>query len=268
MDTLEESLAGFTAGAADLGIQLESTQQAAFQAYHALLSAWNCRFNLVGPAAAASLWSGHFLDALTIVRAVPRGVCASNTGPSFAVLDVGSGAGLPGIPLQIAFPRWHVTLLEVTTKKVRFLEYAVRELDLHGTTVVQGRAEEVAHDPAHRGKYDLCVARAVARTAALLEITVPFVPVGGHVVLYKTMVSLRDELQQAEPARTILGAGPAEVIPVLPGEDDGHCLVRYHTVARTPAVLPRRAGMPEHHPLTVADCERIGAAEKLRQARP
>jgi len=236
-------------GSASLGIHLDEHQGATFAAYVELLLAWNRRFTLFGPSAAAELWSRHCLDALTVVLALAdQPVERERT-----CLDVGSGAGIPGIPLAIAFPRWRVTLLESTAKRVRFLELAREQLHLANVRVVGGRAQELAHDALHRAAYDLCVARAVARTAALLELTLPFVRRHGEVILYKGVKSLRDELDEAEVARQMLGASVPAVTPAALAGSIGGCLVRYQKLAETPPALPRRAGSPPRESPTARD---------------
>jgi 16S rRNA (guanine527-N7)-methyltransferase len=236
-------------GSASLSIHLDEHQAASFEAYAELLLAWNRRFTRLGPRAAAEMWSRHCLDALTVVLALPgKPVERERT-----CLDVGSGAGIPGIPLAIAFPRWQVTLLEVTAKKVRFLELAREHLRLANVRVVGGHAQELAHDAMHRAAYDLCVARAVARTAAVLELTLPFVHRNGDVILYKGVKSLRDELNEAEAARHMLGASAPEVTSAVLAGSIGGCLVRYQKVAETPAALPRRPGSPPRQPHTARD---------------
>jgi 16S rRNA (guanine527-N7)-methyltransferase len=169
--------------------------------------------------------------------------------------------------LQITFPRWQVALLEATTKKIRFLEQAVHDLGLEHTRVVHGRAEDIAHDPEHRERYDLVTARAVTHASALVELTLPFVAVHGCAILYKGASALSDELQAAEAARVILGAAPPTVIPAGPAGGEGLCLVRYEKLSRTPSLLPRRAGIPEHQALRSADGARIRAAQKTRPSR-
>jgi 16S rRNA (guanine527-N7)-methyltransferase len=270
MNEIQDSIDDLLAGTAVLGIALDGDQLARFRAYATLLVEWNERFNLLGPAAVRELWSRHLLDALTIVLALPHG--AATDGMPRTLIDVGSGAGLPGIPLRILFPHWAVTLLDATSKKVRFLELVARELELDNVQAVTGRAEEVAHDREHREAYDICVARAVTHTAALVELTLPFVTMHGSAILYKGLNGLSEEVQAAEPARVILGAAAPAVIPVTAPLDSARCLVRYVKQSRTPRQLPRRAGVPEQRPLTQADAARIraevAAEARARRERP
>jgi 16S rRNA (guanine527-N7)-methyltransferase len=254
----------FEAGLATLGVRIDDQQRAQLARYAGLLREWSSRFNLMGPAALQTLWSRHFLDALTLVLALPGGAEAALATP-YTMLDVGTGAGLPGMPLQIVFPHWQVSLLESTAKKVRFLELAAGELGVSSLTVLSGRAEDFAHDPEQREVYDLCVARAVTQIAGLVELTVPFVAVGGSAILYRGMATLSDELHAAEPARVVLGAASPVVFPVRVGAAEATCLVRYVKIARTPRELPRQSGVPETRPLTAQAAARIGAAARVRR---
>lgn len=257
MNTDSESLESFAAGAAQMGIELNEAQRRAFASYAEGLLLWNDRINLLGPAAVRELWSRHMLDSLTLVRALPAGAAAE----PLTLVDVGSGAGFPGVPLQIAFPHWQVTLVEATGKRARFLEEAAAVLPLPNLLVVRGRSEDVAHDRDHREVYDLCAARAVTHLAGLVELTLPFVRRGGMAVLFKTLSGLSAETADAEAARVVVGAAPPEVVAIAGGEG-GRCLVRYRKVSGTPPGLPRRAGVPEHSPLTREDGENIAASER------
>jgi 16S rRNA (guanine527-N7)-methyltransferase len=254
---MNESAQGLAEAAAAFGLSLSVSQLDKFETYRALIEQWNRRFNLVGPSALANMWSRHFLDALTVVSALPQGA-----SEDLHVLDVGSGAGLPGIALRIALPHWTMSLLEVTTKKVRFLELAIRVLDLEHTAVLHGRAEEIAHDWDYREKFDLCVARAVSSTAALVEVTLPFVAPGGSAIYYKSAIALSGELNAAEDARHLLGGGAPAITTIGRSHDDLRCLVRYDKISRTPAEYPRAAGMPEMRPISAADHATAKAAKR------
>ncbi|MGH2409719.1 MAG: 16S rRNA (guanine(527)-N(7))-methyltransferase RsmG [Chloroflexota bacterium] len=252
-------------GARALGSTLDPERLARFELYAQLLREWSGRMNLLGPAALRELWRRHLLDAITVLPALPPGTI-DDPEPR-ALIDVGSGGGIPGIPLAILFPHWNVTLLEATGKKVRFLETAAGELGLSGLNVVCGRAEEIAHDPEYREAYDFCVARAVTHTSALVELTLPFVAIRGVVYLYKGLNGLSEEIAAAEPARVILGATAPAVLPITAIPDAARCLVRYVKSTRTPRQLPRRPGLPEQRPLTAADGAWIRAEEAAPRAR-
>lgn len=265
MEDLEDSPAILIAGARALNIHIDDTALARFERYVALLREWSTRINLLGPAALREMWRRHILDALTLLPILPTEALVPEA--TFSLIDVGSGGGIPGIPLAILFPQWEVTLLEATGKKARFLETVGDELGLDGLRVVAMRAEEAAHDREFREVYDFCTARAVAHTAALVELTTPFVAVRGAAYLYKGLQGLSDEIAAAEPARVILGAGPPTILPVTAIPDAARCLVRYVKSTKTPSVLPRRSGLPEQRPLTAADGSRIRAEQELKQAR-
>jgi 16S rRNA (guanine527-N7)-methyltransferase len=164
------------------------------------------------------------------------------------VLDVGSGAGLPGLPLKIARPSLQVTLLEATGKKCRFLEKVASELGLDGIDVIEGRAEELAHAATHRGGYDLVVARAVAALPVLLEYCVPFLRVGGVLAATKGSAA-QSELDASTAALAALGAEVRQTAPLEVAGLPAQTVVIVRKVAETPERYPRRTGIPTKRPL-------------------
>jgi 16S rRNA (guanine527-N7)-methyltransferase len=164
------------------------------------------------------------------------------------LIDIGTGAGFPGIPLKIAIPNLHLTLLETTGKKVEFLSHMISELHLSDTIAIQARAEDLGHDANHREQYEVAVARAVANMATLSEYALPFVRKGGVFIAQKG-VDVEGEVKQAERALKILGGHVREIVPVqLPGLEPRHILV-IDKVTETPDTYPRRAGTPERKPI-------------------
>lgn len=232
------------AAASLLHLGLGQAELAAFQTYADELTEWNSRFNLTAIADAEGVQIKHFLDSLTCLialRAAPA--------PTLSLVDVGTGAGFPGIPLKIVCPAIRLTLVEATGKKVKFLERLIARLGLSGVTAVKARAEEIGHDPAHRERYDWAVARAVAELPALAEYLLPLARIGGKCLAQKGD-GAPGETQTAERALRLLGGRLNQLIPVeLPGVAETRHLVVIDKVAATPAKYPRRAGMPTKAPL-------------------
>ena len=231
--------------AAALGIALDAHQIAQFQSYYELLQQWNEHTNLTAIADYWGVLTKHFLDSLSCVLALelPPG--------ELRLIDVGSGAGFPGLPLKIAFPEIHVTLLEATAKKTEFLHAVVHHLRLSEVTILTARAEEVAHDPTHREAYDVAMARALAAMPVLVELCLPFVRCGGILIAQKGDPPA-DEIAAAQEALRILGGQLRGVQPVrVPGLDAVRHLVVIDKVAATPARYPRRPGVPSRRPLGV-----------------
>lgn len=239
--------------AMEMGIPLSPKQVEAFRLYRRELLEWNKKFNLTAITQEEHVEVRHFLDSLTCLLAV-RQVCGApagerRTGGPVRFLDVGSGAGFPGVPLKIVCPRWRVTLLEATGKKVRFLEHLRKVLELADLEILHGRAEDWAKDPAHREQYDWVAARAVAEMSALAELTLPFARLGGYVLAMKGETA-EAEVAQAERAFRILGGELAKIIKVaLPGLAEERRLVVVRKAARTPDAYPRRPGIPAKRPL-------------------
>ncbi len=224
-----------------LQLTLTPEQLAGFDTYAALLREWNERFNLTAITDPEGIQVKHFLDSLSVLTALPAG--------PLRVIDVGTGAGFPGLPLKIMRPELDVTLVEATGKKITFLEAVVGELGLRGVSVVKARAEEIGQDPAHRERYDWALARAVAELPVLLEYLLPLVRPGGAVLAQKG-ASAEAEAQAASGAARRLGGRLREVRPVqLLGLPDPRYLVVYDKISATARQYPRRPGVPSKTPL-------------------
>jgi 16S rRNA (guanine527-N7)-methyltransferase len=224
-----------------LGIELNDTQLAAFETYYRELVTWNARVNLTAITERDQVVVKHFLDSISVAPAIPR--------DASSLIDVGSGAGFPGAPLKIVLPDLRVTLLETTGKKVAFLNHLIAILNLRDTRAIQARAEDLARDDAHRERYDVVVARAVADLAVLVEYCLPFARVGGVFIAQKG-IAVEDEIRHAARALKVLGGRVRAITPVpLPGLEPRHLIV-VEKIARTPATFPRRAGLPARQPLT------------------
>ena len=230
------------AGARELGIGLSDEMLAGFDRYAALLRSWNTRMNLVSKASIANVESRHILDSLTAALAL-------GGAPSGKVIDVGSGAGFPGLPLKIVSPTIDLTLVEATQKKARFLEAAVAELGLDGAAVVAERAERLGQDPAYRERFDVVLARALAPLRVLAELTLPFCRRGGLVVAYKSP-GVESEVAEARRAIRLLG-GTAPRLVEVPAtvSGDPRVLVTIEKRGPTPRKYPRRPGLPAKQPL-------------------
>jgi 16S rRNA (guanine527-N7)-methyltransferase len=231
------------AGSARLGLKLGAVELEKFQTYYRELTDWNRRVNLTAITDYEGVQVDHFLDALTVLLAWQP------TPAEPRVIDVGAGAGIPGIPLKIVMPQIRLTLLEATAKKTAFLGHIVNRLGLAGTEVKTGRAEEIAHQPEYRDRFDLVLGRGVARLATLAELTLPFCRTGGLVIAHKKG-NIEAEVREAEYAIVVLGGRLKQLVPVtLPEFPDNRCLVVIEKVSGTPEQYPRRAGMPGKKPL-------------------
>lgn len=225
-----------------LGIRLTDVQKRQFDRYYELLIEWNRVMNLTGITEYDEVNLKHFTDSLTIVR-------IKNMENVSTLIDVGTGAGFPGIPIKIAFPHIKVTLLDSLNKRIKFLDQVVEELDLEDVVTLHGRAEDYAKKEEYREQFDLCASRAVANLSTLSEYCLPFIKKGGCFVSYKSADS-DEEIQQSEKALDILG-GKIEKVDkfVLPGSDMGRALVMIEKVKNTPRKYPRKAGVPSKEPL-------------------
>ena len=231
-------------GAARLGIDLDGEQVERFRSYYDELIAWNENVNLTSVTGCEEVQERHFLDSLAVASALPATILDGRD----RLLDVGSGAGFPGLPLKIAYPRIDVTLLEATAKKTDFLRHVVDELGLAGVEVVTGRAEEEAHGSEMRERFGAVVSRAVARLDVLAELCLPFCAVGGVMVAQKGL-QVEEELREARNAIETMG-GRANDRGMLVASPVGiGTLVVIEKRRSTPPSYPRRPGIPSKRPL-------------------
>lgn len=225
-----------------VGIQLTARQIAAFQRYEDKLLEWNSRMNLTAIRDREGIRTKHFLDSLSCILAFRE-------RPPERLIDIGTGAGFPGIPLKIIYPRMKLTLVESVGKKLEFCRHLVETLDLEDVTLLQARAEALGQDRAHREGYDWAVARAVASLPILVEYLLPLVSLGGKMLAQKGE-SAHAEAVAAEKAIRVLGGELEQIIPVLvPGIAEERYLVVVDKVASTPPGYPRRVGLPARRPI-------------------
>ena len=235
-------------GAQRLGLNLTDKQLEMFQVFCQDLVEWNRQFNLTAITQYEQIQIRHFLDSLSCTLAFKEHPL-SRENRSLQCIDVGSGAGFPGLPIKIYCPEIEMVLLEATGKKVGFIGHVIGHLGLRRVQPLKGRAEDVAHDPSHREFYDLVLARAVASLPVLAEYTLPFCRLGGMVVAQKS-ASAQEETQAAEHAISVLGGQVQRVIPVeLLGLAEARNLVVIAKTALTPTLYPRRPGIPAKRPL-------------------
>jgi len=223
-------------------VHLTSRQVTALVTYEKELLEWNQKFNLTAIRDTESIRTKHFLDSFSCVL-------AWKTSPPNHLIDVGTGAGFPGLPLKILYPNLKLTLVESVGKKAMFCQHLVSVLGLEHVEVLQARAEDLGQNPGHREKYDWAVARAVANLNVLSEYLIPLVKMGGTMLAQKGE-SGPAEAQSAEKAMDLLGGKLKQLIPVnLPGVADDRYLVVVDKVAATPPKYPRKPGIPAKQPL-------------------
>ena len=225
-----------------LGLRLSDEQLAKFERLTGLLLSWNERMNLTAITDPRQIVIKHYLDALTLGLAAPQ-------FDGMRLLDVGAGAGFPGLPLAIAHPKLALTLLDATAKKLRFVEAVSQALGLRNVGVLHARAEDASHQRDHREGYDIVVARAVAKMPVLAEYTLPFCRLGGKVIAMKGSAA-HEETQAAACAIAKLGGALTSIYEVrLPTLEMPRHLVVITKVKPTAKVYPRQAGTPSRQPL-------------------
>ena len=237
METLE-------IGFSRLGLDLSPVTASQFKTYHRQLVEWNSRVNLTAITDWREAQAKHFLDSLTVAKALSDTAKASGR-----LVDVGSGAGFPGLPLKLAYPGIHVTAVESSGKKSTFISHMVSVLSVEDVEVCTQRAEIAARDPVHRETFDAAVSRGVASLRVISELCLPFCRLGGVTIAMKKG-DIRQEVEDASHAIDLLGGRLKEILPVeAPGLDDDRVLVVIDKVRPTPEKYPRRPGIPGKRPL-------------------
>ena len=226
----------------ELGIEQDQNQLERFHKFYQLLIEWNKVMNLTGITEYEDVVEKHFVDSLSIIKAI-------DLSRIHTVIDVGTGAGFPGIPLKIAFPHLRVVLLDSLNKRIKFLDEVISQLGLTEIRTIHGRAEEYARKEEYREQFDLCVSRAVANLSTLSEYCLPYIQVGGMFVPYKSG-EIDDEVEQSKKAVRILGGNIKKVMKFeLPGTDIHRSFVLIHKEQHTQKKYPRKAGIPAKEPL-------------------
>ena len=227
----------------ELGITLNEEQKRQFLQFYELLVEWNKVMNLTGITEYEEVNEKHFVDSLSIVKAIDMDSVET-------VIDIGTGAGFPGIPLKIAFPNLKVVLLDSLNKRILFLNTVIDTLQLTDIQTIHGRAEDFAKQQAYREQFDLCVSRAVANLATLSEYCLPYVRVDGMFIPYKSG-EITEELQQSQNAIHVVGGKVTDVVKFrLPGTEIGRSFVKIKKVQNTAKKYPRKAGLPSKEPIS------------------
>lgn len=249
--------------AKELGIELSDDQINMFKVYYEMLVETNKVMNLTAITELDEVITKHFIDSISLCSAFSKlmnyisynkdGDISDNNGHSgqdmIRILDLGTGAGFPGIPLKIVFPCMEIVLMDSLNKRVKFLESVIEALDLHDISAVHGRAEEMARKKEYRESFDICVSRAVANLSTLSEYCLPFVNVGGNFISYKS-ADIEEELSTAGRAIEILGGKLTAVKKLtLPDSDIERSFVIIDKVKSTPKTYPRKAGTASKNPL-------------------
>lgn len=225
-----------------IGVELDDTQIGQFLKYYEILVEWNSFMNLTGITEYEEVIQKHFVDSLALCKAI-------NVNEAESLIDIGTGAGFPGIPLKIAYPHLQVTLLDSLQKRIKFLNEVVSQLGLNGVETIHGRAEDFAKPSMKRESYDLCVSRAVANLASLSEYCLPYVKVGGYFIPYKSG-KIEEEMESSKKAVFLLGGKIEEEVKfMLPESDISRSLIKIKKISATPKKYPRKSGMATKEPL-------------------
>lgn len=233
---------GLREDALSFGINLSDQQLSQFYNYYELLIEWNEKMNLTAITDFEEVIKKHFLDSLSIGRILKQ-------NSSVSILDIGTGAGFPGIPIKIAFTDTKITLMDSINKRVNFLNEVIHTLGLEKIEAIHGRAEDFAKKEMFRETFDICVSRAVANLSSLSEFCLPYVKVGGNFISYKSEKAI-EEIENSKNAISILGGGNISYDTfILEGTDFSRTLIKIEKIKETPSKYPRKAGTPVKQPL-------------------
>ena len=227
----------------ELGVELTDNMKRQFDIYYEMLTEWNNVMNLTGITEYEEVNEKHFIDSLSIVKVIDMSKIDK-------IIDIGTGAGFPGMPLKIAFPHLKVTLLDSLNKRIKFLDAVIDELKLEEIKTIHGRAEDYARKEQYRENYDLCVSRAVSNLSTLSEYCLPYVKKEGVFISYKSG-DIEEELLKSKKAIQILGGRVEDVVKFsLPETDIHRSFVKIRKTSATKNKYPRKAALPAKEPLS------------------
>lgn len=238
---MDQQMMQFADACRELNITLSESQLEQFHRYYELLIEWNSFMNLTAITEYEEVLEKHFLDSLALVK-------VADLEKDVKLLDIGTGAGFPGIPLKIAFPQLQVVLLDSLGKRVKFLNHVMEQLGLTQIAAIHGRAEDFSRDKQYREQFDLTVSRAVANLSSLSEYCIPYTKIGGKFISYKSG-KVEEELETARNAISILGGKLEKIEKFSLGTAGERSFVVIGKKKETPKKYPRKAGMPSREPL-------------------
>lgn len=225
-----------------ISVELTNKQVSQFIKFYEMLVEWNKVMNLTGITEYDEVVMKHFVDSLSIVK-------VNGFDNVTSIIDVGTGAGFPGIPLKIVFPEIKITLLDSLNKRIKFLNAVIDELELENIETIHGRAEDFSKKEDYREQYDLCVSRAVANLATLSEYCLPYVKEDGYFLPYKSG-DIKEEATNSKKAVKILGGSIEDIISFeIPDTDMARTILKIHKTKATPKRFPRKAGLPTKEPI-------------------